>query len=361
MTDSASSLSGKWDDAATDRSQLAEPDDAASMPQPTVLPSLRTSFVVLCFLSAIVLAYVAPLSLSMPFAAVALVAPLLATCDCRHSRVKASESSSSSKHVKQSVATAADGLKEETAVGEAEEPRSEDRWQGEERHGSINGGLSNTLQSAAQASSSVRSSSSSGDTRLDQDSAGNSSELSLIRSEERLTVRKERVITSRLVVRKVVTTEMVIMSVPVRKERLEVETVYVEEPLVHDADDEDAPHSQTATQGYVQFLPSPQAALSEADAVVYSKTYTGDRHNYVGVNEAGQEVLELLLCEERPRVEMDVTAVSRVYVTKVPTASSQLVKMDLRKEHIEYVAPHMTSRSSEQRGLPSSEVKVEWG
>ena len=162
-----------------------------------------------------------------------------------------------------------------------------------------------------------------------------------------MSVSKERVVTSRLVVRKVVTTEMVIMSVPVRRERLEVETVYEDEPVPVKSDDDD-----TGARGYVRPLPPlPLDDAPSASAAKYNEPSFGDTHNFIGVNGSGQEVIELLLCEERPRVEMDVAAVTRVYVTKVPFPSSQLVAMELLKENLHFIPPQQQSLAGEAGGL----------
>ena len=299
-------------------------------------------FLVLSLLSALLFA-LAPLSLSLPFTVVALLAPALTSFDFR--RVKGSTVSrsgvenSSRAAVPSTLAslsatplnstTSAAVQRGQVAVTEVNEVRPAPQWVEkaslERQRGSANGVIIAAEESLTSAAC---------DGSLD--SSQRPGELSMIRSEERLSVRKERVVTSRLVVRKVVTTEMVILSVPVRRERLEVETVYDEEPKVHDASSMD---DDTATKGYVRPLPPlPTDDASNASATSSSPS-SGDSYNYVGVNESGQEVIELLLCEERPRIEMDVAPVTRVYVTKVPYPSSQIVEATLRKEQLAYIAP----------------------
>jgi len=335
MTDDSTLL--EHDNALSQQAELRGGDDEArDSTQSTMAPvSLRSGFVVLSVVSAIVFAYIAPLSLSMPFTVVALIAPLLTTCDCRHSRARLDNEERHAQPARSSSGEGEVTEADEVALDEHEEEQIERNIRPKQRD----------VQDEQQHDSHNASHRAAATTEPAHTASGSVSELSLIRSEERMDVRKERVVTSKLVVRKVVTTEMVWMAVPVRKERLECETVYSDEPTpIHD--DNTATHD-TATTGHISYQPSPLDTDDiETASLSTGKLYSGDRHNYVGVNELGQDMIELLLCEERPRIAMDVVPVSRVYVTKVPYQSSQLVEMELLKEHIEYIAPHREGGSN---------------
>ena len=127
----------------------------------------------------------------------------------------------------------------------------------------------------------------------------------MVRSEEQLSVSKVRRVRERLRIRKVVSTETRLMSVQVQKERVEVQWVPV-------TDGDEAGEAVGEDSG-------------------------SDAFNHRSLDEKGQEVVELLVCEERPRVVMEVVPVQRVRVTKVAQTSTQLVGAELKKEHIDYV------------------------
>ena len=319
----------------------------------------RMRLSILSILSVPVLFAFAPLELSMPFAVVALAAPLLTTCDCRRDSNR--QQRSSSEH------TAADAnelhnhthtLPDNTATADTTEV---DDRRARTQHYSA--GETVRLGQAAARSTTTKLSSSQFHSQLQPQpqpqprphsqarsrshhsdhtaaaATSATSELSVVLAEERLVVRKERLITHKLLVRKVVSTEMVVLSVPVRRERLEVESVQLDTPIVlpDDADEQTA----LAASGYVTALPL-HAKGGGDSAELGRKSLSGDRHNYAGVDATGRSLIELLLCEERPRVSMDVVPVSRVTVTRAAYNSSQLIQTDLRKEHIDYVAPPST-------------------
>ena len=146
--------------------------------------------------------------------------------------------------------------------------------------------------------------------------------LSIIRSEEQLSIHKVRRIRQKLLIRKVVYTEPVLMQVDVQKERVEVEWVAVEDGV--------------------------QSVLNDQGGA--------NAWNRRGVDAQGQEMVELLVCEQRPRVVMDVVPMRRVRVTRVERQSSELVAVDLKKEHIRFV-PNV---KDEQRVVHmEEEVEVE--
>ena len=409
--DAVQSLSSLGGGEKEEGAASSEPSTTAvsssSSSRSTALTGRRLGFVVPLSILAAILFAVAPLSFSLPFAVVALLAPILTSCDCRHSRPKIAQADN-----KQSAAAAGNTDQHaatETAIAvqrseanatftsaaasemKAEGGRQQVRVKVEEKQfdgdndsfsavsadgtksaairargsvatGDFGGGSGSVSGSGIGSSTKVE--------RVDSIRATAPSELSLVRSEERMSIRKERVVTSRLVVRKVVTTEMVILSVPVRRERLEVETIYVDEPLNATSHTDDSANDVTCTTGYVRPLPPLPSDSDETAtfthntaAMTPSNKSSGElsyddceRHNYVGVNDDGHEVLELLLCEERPRIEMDIAAVTRVYVTKVPFPASQLVQMELKKEQLEYIPPRQTV-GGRQAGNIITEVK----
>ena len=115
----------------------------------------------------------------------------------------------------------------------------------------------------------------------------------VVRSEEQMVWSKERFVTERVRLRKVVATEMVTLTVPVRRERIEIDRIPVDGPGV---------------------LVSEQETAQSED----------------------EEQFELILCEERPRVVNDIVPVERVRMKKVATTGTQHLEMELRKEHIDY-------------------------
>ena len=334
-----------------------------------------TLFFFLSLLSALLLA-TAPLSVSLPFSLVALLAPALAGCDCTRSRMKSAARDSAElceeKDSRHMSAEKAHAWKEDSVQRQQRAEKDEVSARMEEQQALYAGSITQRLSApstewAADSSVSGVYAGGRGGVELDSGSSSSAqpvSELTLVRSEEQLVIRKKRVVTSRLVVRKVVSTEMVILSVPVRRERLEVETVYTE---VEEGEEEQegvvADGQAAAATGYVRPLAplpsdsdvssplalSPSARLSSAVSSSSDDVSSAHFHNYVGVDSKGQEVIELLLCEERPRIELDIAAVTRVRVTRTAFPSSQLVQTDLRKERIEYIPPQQPA-SARQAG-----------
>ena len=383
MSKSAGLLLASAAEAEGESGEFGEVDSGVGSVQRRKASKLRMGLVLVLSLLSALLFVLAPLSLSLPFAVVALLAPLLTGCDCRHSRTAASGSvsgssaggstssrssgsgsatdngavvsrQSASMDERQPAAAAAAVTFAESVLAPSNESAttqfSERQHAGrpqvalqvktEQQQHQAHIAATHDFTGLAEAGSLNRHSGTKVEGDVSSSLNGHTgTALSMVRSEERMSVRKERVLTSRLVVRKVVSTEIVILSVPVRRERLEVETVYVEEPLVLPLTSDD----ETATKGYVRPLPplptDDTTAAAASSAAASFEPSSGDRYNYVGLDEAGQEVIELLLCEERPRIEMDVAAVTRVIVTRVPFPSSQLVEMDLLKERLEYIAP----------------------
>jgi uncharacterized protein (TIGR02271 family) len=122
------------------------------------------------------------------------------------------------------------------------------------------------------------------------DTSGPTTDDAMTRSEERLHVGKEQVETGRARLRKYVTTENVTQTVPVRKERVRVET----EPIT--------------------------------DANVGAATSGPD---------ISEEEHEVVLTEERPVVAKETVPVERVRLGKEERVEEQTVSDEVRKEQIE--------------------------
>jgi uncharacterized protein (TIGR02271 family) len=122
------------------------------------------------------------------------------------------------------------------------------------------------------------------------DTSGPTTDDAMTRSEERLRVGKEQVETGRARLRKYVTTENVTQTVPVRKEKVRLET----EPITD------------ANAG---------AAMSGPDI--------------------SEEEHEVVLTEERPVVAKETVPVERVRLSKEERVEEQTVSDDVRKEQIE--------------------------
>jgi stress response protein YsnF len=148
----------------------------------------------------------------------------------------------------------------------------------------------------------------------------------MIRSEEQMKVMKERFVTERVRLRKVVVTEMVTLTVPVRKERVEIERVPVNEPGI------------PITVG--QSLEEDNARKQRRLGRKGKTTTTPAVDTAGGMEEEEEEVIELILSEERPRVTNEVVPVERVRLRKLRQVRAQQLAMDVQKEQIEYISPH---------------------
>ena len=141
----------------------------------------------------------------------------------------------------------------------------------------------------------------------------------IIRSEEQMRVMKERFVTERVRLRKVVTTEMVQITVPVRKESVQVEHIAVHGPGIPVSTSESIEEDNRRTQR--------------------RKAKDTRRNVEGGMVEEDEEVIEMILSEERPRVINDVVPIERVRLRKLRQVRSQQLEMDLMREHIDYSAP----------------------
>src|SRR5919202_20594 len=119
------------------------------------------------------------------------------------------------------------------------------------------------------------------------DTSGPTTDDAMTRSEERMRVGKEQVETGRARLRKYITTENVTQTVPVRKEKVRLET----EPI------------------------------TEANA---GQAYDGP--------DISEEEHEVVLTEERPVVAKETVPVERVRMTKEQQVEDQTVSDDIRKE-----------------------------
>lgn len=145
----------------------------------------------------------------------------------------------------------------------------------------------------------------------------------IVRSEEQMKVMKERFVTERVRLRKIVATEMVTLTVPVRKERVEIERVPVNEPGI------------PVTVG--QSLEEEQARQQRRKG---KSTTTRAADTAGGMEEEEEEVIEMILSEERPRVTNEVIPVERVRLRKLRQVRTQQLAMDVQKEQIDFVSPH---------------------
>lgn len=118
----------------------------------------------------------------------------------------------------------------------------------------------------------------------------------IVRHEERLRAGTNTQVSERAVLRKEVVTEMETIQVPVRRERLVVETVVVDE--------------------------GEQDELDEQTAALAETAFTG-------------EAYEIVLFAERPVVSTVVVAVERVRVGKEAVTEEQTVTGEVRIEHVD--------------------------
>ena len=150
----------------------------------------------------------------------------------------------------------------------------------------------------------------------------------IVRSEEQMRVLKERFVTERVRMRKVVTTEMVTMTVPVRKERIEVERVPVNGPMI------------PVTEA-MSIEEASQRRSRKASRQQNANNNTAGGRAAQDVDDLEEEVFELVLSEERPRVVTDVVPIERVRMRKLRQVNTQNLEMDVRREQIDYAAPQL--------------------
>ena len=166
-------------------------------------------------------------------------------------------------------------------------------------------------------------------------------QATIVRSEEQMRVMKERFVTERVRLRKVVSTEMVTITVPVRKERVEVERIPVDGPGIPisaaQSLEEDERRSQRRKTRNTQQTANANTKTT-TNTNTGTSTHTADSARVVEDEE--EESYEMILSEERPRVINDVVPIERVRLRKLRQVSSQQLQMDLLREHIDYAAPH---------------------
>ena len=149
----------------------------------------------------------------------------------------------------------------------------------------------------------------------------------IIRSEEQMRITKERFVTERVRLRKVVTTEMVTISVPVRKERVEVQRFPVNGPGI----------PVTASQSLEEEQRRAQRRQGRANTNTGTSAHAANDARVVEDEE--EESFEMILSEERPRVINDVVPIERVRLRKLRQVTAQSLEMDLMREHIDFNAP----------------------
>ena len=174
----------------------------------------------------------------------------------------------------------------------------------------------------------------------------------IVRSEEQMVWKKERFVTERVRLRKVVATEMVTITVPVRRERIEIDRIPVDGPGVLVSEEETAARlarrnqrrQQRASAASNSSTNSTNTTNSNSNSYASSTGATNTLSNTAATNdiyddEYDDEQFELVLCEERPRVVNDIVPVERIRMKKLTQQSTAHLEMDLRKEHIDFAAP----------------------
>ena len=171
----------------------------------------------------------------------------------------------------------------------------------------------------------------------------------IVRSEEQMVWKKERFVTERVRLRKVVATEMVTITVPVRRERIEIDRIPVDGPGVLVSEEETAARLARRNQRRQQRASaasnsSTNTTNSNSNSYASSTGATNTLSNTAATNdiyddEYDDEQFELVLCEERPRVVNDIVPVERIRMKKLTQQSTAHLEMDLRKEHIDFAAP----------------------
>ena len=187
----------------------------------------------------------------------------------------------------------------------------------------------------------------------------------VVRSEEQMVWSKERFVTERVRLRKVVATEMVTLTVPVRRERIEIDRIPVDGPGVLVSEQETAARmarrnnrrqQRTGAVGPASGTVNP-AGTTTTGANTYnnSAATTAGSNNVLSNTAANRDVyddeyddeqFELVLCEERPRVVNDIVPVERVRMKKLTQVQTQHLEMDLLKEHIDFQAPNKAAAAT---------------